>query len=206
MTPRLPRRRFHALAGSVAAAGVSFWFDARFGRAAPPGTWTLYAPCTTTGIWPSCASDYSGHPDHALDFAEAAGTPVKVYFNAGPFVGWCKITDASGWSCSTACFSWHKRVSFELYDDCAPALKVGSGVASHVTSSVANGQWYSGAGGTIAFIAAGQSGVPQPPSNCWTAVHVHYGAPGMTKVPTWGSCHAATAGKTACWNKYHSGC
>lgn len=214
---RYDRRTVIRAAGIAgAASAVAALGFPRLADATPAGTWTLYAPLSTSGVTGSCASDYSGHSDNALDFSgpggtsPGSGTPVRVYFNAGPsYVGVARITNANGISCSTAYFSWHKKVSFDLKDNnCSGAARVvSSAVASHVTSSVSNGQNYSGAGGTIAYIAAGQSGVTQPPSSCWTGSHCHFGALQMTKIVSWvGQCKAAGAGVTGCWDRWMPAC
>lgn len=189
----ISRRSLGRLAGGLAVL-ISFGNKRKTGRATG-GTWSTYAPLTT-----SCASDYSGHQDNALDFGGSGGTAVHVYLKNGPYVGWARA-GTPGASCSSMYFTWHKRVPFDLYDDSASVL-ISGGVASHVTTDVQNGNWIYGDGGTIAWIAAGDPNVAQPPSDCWSAVHAHYGALTMTKAVSWGLCGGApTAGKTVCWSK-----
>lgn len=140
MQARITRRNFHRILAG-ATTGLAAW---RFGsrtrvRAAPAGTWTLFAPCSVTS--PYAAGDYPGHSDNALDFGGAggtspgSGTPVQVYFNAGPFTGFAKIANV-GTSCSSAYFSWHKRVTFDLYDDCPSPKLVASGMWHPISQPV----------------------------------------------------------------------
>jgi hypothetical protein len=201
----LTRRSFHQLLAGTVALVTGAFFGRSLGRAAPSGTWTLYAPCNAEcdATYPYCASDYYGHPDNALDFGGPEGRAVQVYFSAGPYTGYAKVTEI-GDSCSSAYFTHHRRVEFELYDDCSRKVPGDPCVASHVTTTAVKGQIFSGAGGAIASNGGG-SGVCN--NQCWCGAHVHYGAPGMSKLVNWyNGSYSAQAGKTACWDVYLSGC
>ncbi len=163
------------------------------------GTWTLWSPKST-----SCASDYTGHYDNALDFGGTSGEWVYLYFDAGPLKGSAKITQIIN-SCSTTLIDGsHRKVLFELYKDDGVSL-VGSGVAEHVVPQVAQNQWVWGGGGGFCTLGGGYincAGNPPPAAcSCWTGAHVHYGASGA-KIPEWVDlgCQSVQAGKTACWS------
>ncbi len=199
MTTRRSRRTI-LKGGATALAGLALGLS-RLPRFAEPakaaGTCTLWNPMSST-----CASDYAGHYDNALDFAAGAGSWVSLYFDAGPLKGAGKITNNNLWTCSAAWHADHKKVSFELYKDDGITL-VGYGIAEHVIPQVQVNQWVWGGGGGFCTLGGGTP--PTCPGDaecsCWTGPHVHYGANG-SKLVNWVGygCQNVTAGKTACWS------
>lgn len=199
MTDRRTSRQRILAAGTVVGVTTLSGVLRRTRPANEVTTWTLWSPLTS-----SCGGDYPNHANNALDFGGSAGAWVYVYFDAGPFKGYAKVTNGNLWSCSTAYELDHRKVTFDLYADDASTV-IGNGLAEHVLPFATTGSWVWGGGGVLCQIAGGSipdcDGVEpdDPECDCWTAPHVHYGANG-SKLPYWdASCHSVTAGKTACW-------